>query len=146
MPIDVKKAHLLNGKVPDDEFAFVKLPNGKNRRLERWLCGMRPAAQAWEDEYASKMIGIGLTRGVSNSTVFHRQSTGCQCVVHGDDFTFLCYGDHGEEVVDKMGQWHDVTVRAVIGDDDGDDKEVTILNRTLKHSGDGLEYSADPRH
>ena len=26
------------------------------------------------------------------------------------------------------------------------DKEVTILNRTLKHTGDGLEYSADPRH
>ena len=45
-----------------------------------------------------------------------------------------------------MGQWYDLTVRAVVGDDDGDDKEVTILNRTLKHTGDGLEYSADPRH
>ena len=90
------------------------------------------------------MIDIGFARGVSNSTVFHRQSTGCRCVVQGDDFTFLCYGDHGEELVDKMGQWYDVTVRAVIGDDDGDDKEVTILNRTLKHTGDGLEYSADP--
>ena len=28
MFIDVKKAHL-NGKVPDDEYAFVKLPDGK---------------------------------------------------------------------------------------------------------------------
>ena len=28
MFIDGKKAHL-NGKVPDDEFAFVKLPDGK---------------------------------------------------------------------------------------------------------------------
>ena len=26
--LEVKKAHL-NGKVPDDEFAFVKLPDGK---------------------------------------------------------------------------------------------------------------------
>ena len=92
------------------------------------------------------MIDIGFARGVSNSTVFHRQSTGCRCVVHGDDFTFLCYGDHGEELVDKMGQWYDLTVRAVVGDDDGDDKEVTILNRTLKHTGDGQEYTADPRH
>ena len=66
--------------------------------------------------------------------------------MHGDDFTFLCYGDHGEELVNKMGQWYDLTVRAVVGDDDGDDKEVTILNRTLKHTGDGLEYPADPRH
>ena len=145
MFIDVKKAHL-NGKVPDDEFAFVKLPDGKIWRLKRWLYGMRSAAQAWEEEYASKMIDIGFARGVSNSTVFHRQSTGCRCVVHGDDFTFLCYGDHGEELVNKMGQWYDLTVRAVVGDDDGDDKEVTILNRTLKHTGDGLEYPADPRH
>ena len=91
MFIDVKKAHL-NGKVPDDEFAFVKLPDGKIWRLKRWLYGMRSAAQAWEEEYASKMIDIGFARGVSNSTVFHRQSTGCRCVVHGDDFTFLCYG------------------------------------------------------
>ena len=35
MFVDVKKAHL-NGKVPDDEFAFVKLPDGKIWRLKRW--------------------------------------------------------------------------------------------------------------
>ena len=28
----------------------------------------------------------------------------------------------------------------------GDDKEVTILNRTLRHVGDGLEYHADEKH
>ena len=61
MFIDVKKAHL-NGKVPDDEFAFVKLPDGKIWRLKRWLYGMRSAAQAWEEEYASKMIDIGFAR------------------------------------------------------------------------------------
>ena len=143
--IDVKKAHF-NGKVLDDEFVFVKLLDGKIWRLKRWLYGMRSAAQAWEEEYASKMIDIGFARRASNSTVFHRQSTGCRCVVHGDDFTFLCYGDHVKELVDKMGQWYDLTVRGVVGDDDGDDKEVTIFNRTLKHTGDGLEYSADPRH
>ena len=55
-------------------------------------------------------------------------------------------GPHGEELIDKMGQWYDLTVRTVVGDDDGDDEEVTILKRTLKHTGDGLEYSVDPRH
>ena len=34
----------------------------------------------------------------------------------------------------------------MIGEDDGDDKEVTILNRKLKHVGHGLEYHADERH
>ena len=33
----------------------------------------------------------------------------------------------------------------MVRDDDGDDKEVTILNRTLKHTIDGLD-SAGPRH
>ena len=41
MFIDVEKAHL-NGKVP------VKLPDGTNWRLKRWLYGMRSAAQAWK--------------------------------------------------------------------------------------------------
>ena len=77
MFIDVWKAHL-NGRVPDDEFAFVKLPDGKTWRLKRWLHGMRPAAQAWEEEYLSEMVSSGLARGKSNSTVFHRQSTCCR--------------------------------------------------------------------
>ena len=145
MFVDVKKAHL-NGKVPEDEFAYVRLPDGRVWRLKRWLYGMRPAAQAWEEDYAAKMIDVGFQRGKSNSTVFYRESTGCRCVVHGDDFTFLCYEDHAKELEETMREWYDLKVRAVIGDDDGDDKEVAILNRTLRHTGDGLEYSADPRH
>ena len=58
MFIDVKKAHL-NGKVPYGEFAFVKLPDGRIWRLKRWLYGVRRAAQAWAEEYASKVVGVG---------------------------------------------------------------------------------------
>ena len=42
-----------------------------------------------------------------------------------DDITFLCNGDHAEELVNKMDQWSELKVPAVIGDDDGDDNEVT---------------------
>ena len=108
----VKKAHL-NGRVPDDKFPFVKLPV----RHKRWKYGMRPAARAWKEKFASKMVSIGFARGGSNSRVFHRQSTGCRCMVHGDDFTFLRYGDHAEELVDKMSQRYDLKVRAAVGDD-----------------------------
>ena len=45
-----------------------------------------------------------------------------------------------------MEGWYELKLRAVIGDDDEDDKEVTILNRKLKHVGHGLEYHADERH
>ena len=78
------------------------------------------------------MVSIGFARGKSNSTLFRRQSTGCWCVVHGDDIPFLCCGDHAEELVDKTSQWYDLQVRAVVGDDVGDVKEVTILNRDVE--------------
>ena len=45
-----------------------------------------------------------------------------------------------------MRSWYNLKLRAIVGDDDGDDKEVVILNRTLRHVGDGLEYEADARH
>jgi len=143
--IDVKKAHL-NGKVQDDVYAYVRLPDGRVWRLKRWLYGMRPAAQAWEEDFAKRLEGIGFERGKSAPTTFFRRSTGCRCVVHGDDFTFLTYDDTGREIVKKMKEWYDLKLRAVIGDEDGDDKEVTILNRTLKHVGHGFEYYADERH
>ena len=56
--IDVKKAHL-NGKVLEDEWAYVVLPaeaGGGVARLRRWLYGMRPAARAWEEDYAAKLV------------------------------------------------------------------------------------------
>ena len=143
--VDVKKAHL-NGRVPDDVRAYVKLPGGRVWRLKRWLYGMRPAAQAWEEDFAGKLESIGFQRSKSAPTVFFRKATGCRSVVHGDDFTFLSYDDTGRKIVEDMRAWYDLKLRAVIGDDEEDDKEVTILNRTLKHVGHRLEYCADERH
>jgi hypothetical protein len=143
--VDVKKAHL-NGKVPDETSAYVRLPDGRVWRLRRWLHGMRNAAQAWEADFAEHLESIGFVRGKSAPTTFYREATGCRCVVHGDDFTFLTYDDTGRQIVKDMEGWYDLKLRAVIGDDDEDDKEVTILNRKLKHVGHGLEYHADERH
>ena len=143
--VDVKKAHLY-GKVPHDTYAYVRLPDGRVWRLRRWLYGMRPAARAWEDDFSSNLESVGFARGKSAPTVFYREATGCRCVVHGDDFTFMSFDSDGKKVVSDMEVWYNLKLRAVVGDDEGDDKEVTILNRTLKHVGDGLEYHADERH
>ena len=53
--IDVKKPHL-TGDVPEDEKVFVLLPSeagGGVGRLKRWLFGMRPAAKACVEHYAT---------------------------------------------------------------------------------------------
>ena len=57
MFIDVRKAHL-NG-ICDRDDTYVDLPKearapGMCGKLRRWLYGMRPAAQGWEEDYVAK--------------------------------------------------------------------------------------------
>ena len=58
--IDVKKAHL-QGRLKEDERAYIEIPGkpGVCGRLTRWLYGMRPAAGAWEEDYAGLMASLG---------------------------------------------------------------------------------------
>ena len=143
--IDVKKAHL-NGKVPDNTFVYVQLPDGRCWRLRRWLYGMRPAASAWEADYTNKLESIGFQRGKSAPTVFYRAGTGCRCVTHGDDFTFLAFDDQIKIIIDDMKKWYHIKVRAILGGQPEDDQEVVILNRRLTWRHDIIEYEADKRH
>ena len=61
--MDVKKAHLY-GMVPEDVSAYVGLPCGKVWKLKQWLYGMRNAAQAREEDFATKLQSIGFVRGI----------------------------------------------------------------------------------
>ena len=143
--VDVKKAHL-NAKVPDDTFSYVKLPCGKVWRLRRWLYGMRPAAQGWESDYTARLEEEGFVKGRSAPTTFFNKNTGCRVVVHGDDFTALGYDIDLKELANKMKQWYDLKVRAMLGDEQGDDHEVTILNRKVTWKDGAIEYQADAKH
>ena len=148
--IDVKKAHL-NGIVEDGEKIYVELPAddakaGMCARLNRWLYGMRPAASAWEKDYAEKFESVGFSRGVSAPTVFFNPELEVRCVVHGDDFTFLGAEDDLDVVTEHMESWYDLKVRGTLGGGPGDMKNISILNRQLTWVGDTIEYEADPKH
>ena len=146
--VDIKKAHL-NGKLSEEEFAYVQLPleaGGGVGRLRRWLYGMRSAAAAWEDDYAAKLESIGFARGKSATTVFMAPKSGVRLVVWGDDFTFLGRSEDIKEVVSKIREWYEIKLRAVLGPEPGDDKEVRILNRILRWGADGLTYEGDDKH
>jgi hypothetical protein len=107
---------------------------------------MRGAAQGWETEFTEKLLSIGFTRGKSTPVVFYRESDEARLVVHGDDFTYLGYPEVLDEVLKHMKEWWDVKLRAVMGDESGDDREVTILNRTLRWDGSALTLRADEKH
>jgi hypothetical protein len=59
---------------------------------------------------------------------------------------FVGLDDHLKKVRFDVEAWYHVKARAVLGDDVGDDKEISILNRKLVWCRDELKYLADPKH
>ncbi len=45
-----------------------------------------------------------------------------------------------------MATWFEIKVRALLGPDEKDDKEVVILGRTVKWKSWGIEWEADDKH
>jgi hypothetical protein len=147
--IDVKKAHL-NPKCHED--VYIELPDesGKPKdvcgKLRFWLYGFRKAASAWEDLYAEKFREAGFTRGRGCGVLFVHHLRDLQCVVHGDDFTFCGLQEDIEWITTLMKTWFEIKVRATLGPEDQDDKEVVILGRTLRWKNWGIEWEADQKH
>ncbi len=87
--------------------------------MRRRLYGMRPAARAWEEDCAAKLVGAGFRRGVSAPTVFWHPLT---------DVSIVAGGVAGQA---QMKSWYEVMIRGMLGPDPGDDKEINILNRKV---------------
>ena len=141
----------MNGVVGEDIWACIELPKedyeeGKCGRLLRWLYGMRPAAKAWEDEYAEKLESIGFFRGKAAPTVFYHPEWEVRIVVHGDDFTTIGKQVHVDKVKKAMQEWYIITVKGVMGPKPEDCKDMCILNRRLKIEGEFLVYAPDTKH
>ena len=149
MFVDVRKAHL-NGKLQDDEFAYIQLPveaGGGVVRLRRWLYGMRPAAKAWEGDYSKRLVeDAGFLKGRASPSMFFNPCSGVRLVVWGDDFTFLGREKDLTDMLEKMKGWYSIKLRGIVGPDPGDMKEIWILNRLVRWTEDGIEYEADDKH
>ena len=145
--IGAKKAHL---NPESEEDVYIQLPDeatggpGKCGKLNSWLYGFRPAAQAWENHYAKKFEEC--TRGEACADTFYHSDRDLSCAVHGDDFTFCGKEEDLLWVTGKMDEWFEIKVRATLGPDEKDDKEVVILGRTVKWKLWGIEWEADSKH
>ena len=51
-----------------------------------------------------------------------------------------------KQIAERLREVYELKVRGMLGDEENDDKEITILNRTLRWTAEGLEYMADDRH
>ena len=54
-------------------------------KLNFWLYGFRPAAQAWENHYSEKLEGCGFVRGTACSVIFYHAGKDLSCALRGDD-------------------------------------------------------------
>ena len=148
--LDVSKAHLY-APVGEEVNEFVALPPecskpGVCGRLNFWLYGMRPASHGWEQEYTKQLVALGFKAGEASPCCFYREVDDVACVVHGDDFTVEGPPEALEQITVALQKVWLVKVRATLGPEATDDKEVSILNRIVRWTEDSLLYEADPRH
>ena len=147
MFIDARKAHL-NPRCGED--VYIELPEecgvgkGMCGKLNFWVYGFRPAAAAWETHYAELFEAVGFERGKSCGVVFYHVGRDLSVAVHGDDFTFCGFEEDLMWIRDLMEGWFEIKVRGIRGPESKDDKEVTILGRTVRWGENGIEYEADP--
>ena len=151
--IDIKRAYF-HAAVPDSQLIYVSFPpelqalpeyRGKVGRLRKFLYGTQGAAAGWEDEYAAGHLSMGFTRGEACPCIFSHREWEVNVTVHGDDFTAAGPKWGLDRYEAAMRSRYQLEVKARLGPDAEDDKEVTVLNRVVRWCEDCVEYEADPR-
>ena len=149
MFLDAKKAHL-NPRCEED--VYIELPEeagedgGMCGKLRYWLYGFRKAASEWEKFYANQLEEGGFRRGSGCAVLFYHPERDLSMAVHGDDFVLCGYDEDLRWAADYIKGCFEVKVRAILGSGVKDDKEVTVLGRTVRWHPWGLEYEADDKH
>ena len=111
--IDVKKAHLAPKCTQD---VYVELPVEAGAlpdecgKLEHWLYGCRPAAQAWEEDYAKVFEEAKFRRLVSCPVAFSHEQRDLVGGVHGDDFVFVGPDEDLDLVEKLLGDKYEIKV------------------------------------
>ena len=110
------------------------------------MYGTRDAASLRENTYRAQLEKIGFVSGKASPCCFWHPTLQVSVVVHGDDFTALGVKDSLDQYERLLSEAFELKIRGRLGEEEGCDKEIRILNRVVKITESGLEYEADPRH
>ena len=109
------------------------------------MYGTQAAADGWQQEYAGYMVEMGFRQGIASPCVFVHPSRNLACSVHGDDFTTCGPKRELDWFESTLESRYELKRGGRLGPGKDDSKEMTVLNRVLRWTADGLEYEADPR-
>jgi hypothetical protein len=148
--VDISRAYF-NAKTDPHDPVYVSLPEedpehlGKVGLLLRHMYGTRRAADGWQEEYSSSLVEMGFGQGSACPCVFYNGERDLLCSVHGDDFTTRGPKAELDWFEQQLAQRYELKVGPRLGPAPEDAKEVTVLNRVLRWTDNGLELEADPR-
>ena len=148
--IDISRAYFYAKSVRP---TYVKLPAEDPRSSDPTCCarllmsmyGTRDAALNWHEEYAETLKQAGYVRGIANPCLFYNAKSDVSVMVHGDDFLATGDGKAVEGLKRVLSNAYKVKVET-LGNDDGDLREIRVLNRVLRLTAAGYRLEADPRH
>ena len=113
--------------------------------LRRHMYGTRAAADGWQQEYSSFLKSIGFRQGEACQCLFYHDQRGVACSVHGDDFTTAGPKCELDIFEDQLEAKYELKKGGRLGPGPSDCKEITVLNRVIRWTEEGVEYEADPR-
>ncbi len=149
--VDVSRAYF-NAKIHENgEPTFVDLPPGDPDSasmcalLKRHMYGTRMAADGWQEEYSTLLVGLGFRHGQACPNVFYHPGRKVVCAVHGDDFTSSGPKPELDWLETAIGESYEITIGPRLGPGPGDAKEGRALNRVVRWCDDHIDYEADPR-
>ena len=130
-------------KLPDED----RLAGDSSRcgRLKVSMYGTRDAALNWASEYGETLKAAGYRQGRTNPCLFWHKDKKVTVMVHGDDFVAIGNDEDLMETQRTLSEKYKIKTEK-LGGQKGDAKEIRVLNKVIRHTDEGLELEADPRH
>ena len=97
-------------------------------------------------EVYRELARLGFKRGISSPCIFWHVEKRIRLVVHGDDFTVLGHTGALDWFKSELGKLYVLKHRGRIGPARQDTKSMSILNRVVEWTDEGIWYEPDQRH
>ena len=150
--VDVRRAYL---NAPARRRVFVELPLEDYQPGDEHMCGLlryslygtRDATQNWQEQMATTLSSLKLTRGSACSCVWrgHIKGEDIVATVHGDDITIGGERSAVEFFTRMIPKKYEIK-KQVIGENPDLENSGRILTCVIEWNRDGITIEADQRH